>query len=76
MTFDRETVGGVVGMVWDAALGLPAEPAAAPTTDTHLLGRVEVAGPWCGEIALGCDEPLARRAAAAFFDTPSAEVTP
>lgn len=77
MEIEHDDMVRVVGDVWETAVGLPAQPGDTRSDDTgpRVVGTVSIRGTCRADVTLGCHADLARRAAAAFFAVPEADVT-
>ena len=66
----------LTGGVWEAFLGMAAEPAYAPvpTEGPFYTSCVNISGGWAGSVSLIIPEALARAAAAAMFGMDDAEL--
>lgn len=60
--------------VWSQFLGIPLASAASAGAPADCAASIAIEGAWNGAVVIACSQALARRAAAAMFGCPLAEV--
>jgi chemotaxis protein CheX len=72
-TPSQDRIVQIADAVWTTVIGSTAHPGRGAQPADFTV-RVPIDGAWVGDFWLRCREPLARRAASAFFEKPESEV--
>jgi len=79
MHFTIEDIVQISTDIWTSTLGFDIrhipEDMGIPAGTPSMIGCIQIAGDWEGAVTLFCPETLARKAAAAMFDTPAEDLS-